>query len=226
MRQHSFCFLENRFSTFCYLFIFFLCLSCANERPTDSQVAPPTLVSQDGAYEAPPVRTFPSPPNEIHTWIAQGNLPQIRSHAWDIWESITTDTSLDANFPIWETWYSGHEIFDMAEPANQSFAKTRVFEDPAQFTHFSSGVTSTIPRDAPQQPTSFNKFSKSLADVIVDRGFNKQATLDSINADFNQSNTPIADREISTSIDTIDTQSFALKPVFQFISGTEPTALP
>ena len=177
-----------------------------------------------GTYQAPPVRTFPSNPSVIQKWIDDTDLSMIRQHGWDIWESITTNTGNPDNLPVWETWYSGHELFEMGVKSKNQRAEFRDFEFPKQSTHFSN--LNDIPTDPKERPTSFNRYSRSLAEVIWDKGYNKLSTLNSIKASFDKNNTPTDKRDIITSIDSTDDQSFSLKPVFQFISGDEPTALP
>jgi len=182
-------------------------IQCSN--PDDSENLDP-----------PKVRSYPSDAVRINKWIDDLNNTMIRSHAWDIWESITTKTN--AGLPVWETWHSGHELFEIK--MNDSHEEIRHFDFPRQFSH--SSLLQNIPVDKPERPTSFNRYSKSLADYIWEKGYNKKMVLDSINNAFNKSNTQVIDRQIQTSIDSVDSKSFALKPVFQFISKDSATTIP
>jgi hypothetical protein len=65
-----------------------------------------------------------------------------------------------------------------------------------------------------------------LANFIYTNRFTEAKVLDSINNAFTASNTTAINRQISTSQDSVDAMSFALKPVFQFIKGDTLTALP
>jgi hypothetical protein len=74
--------------------------------------------------------------------------------------------------------------------------------------------------------TSFNRYTKTLADYIVEHQYNEKSTLVAINDEFNALDTAVIDRQILTSDDPVDSSQIVLKPVFQFISATEPTAIP
>jgi hypothetical protein len=200
------------------LCLLFLYLACSDKGST-----PKPTASFAGAYDAPAVRTFPYPSQKIYEWINGMDDAQIRAHGWDIWESINTILPGDS-LPIWEHWFSGYEIFE-APTDLQTRESIRDFENPAQFFH-ASVFKNAIPRSPSEEALSFNRFSPSLAQFIWNKGYNTQKVLTGINNGFTQNNTPAIDRQIQTSKDTVDVQSFALKPVFQFISGTGPTAIP
>ncbi len=175
-----------------------------------------------GAYHPPAVRTFPSSSKTIYEWINTMDDKKIRAHAWDIWESINT-MSPDS-LPIWENWFSGYELYWAPNSLVQR-DKIRDFENPRQFFHAS--VFKKIKHISPnERMTSFNRFSPSLAKYIDEQGYNTQDRLNVINDSFNNAQTGVVNRQIQTSRDTVDAMSFALKPVFQFISGTGPTCLP
>jgi hypothetical protein len=198
----------------CLCFLLFKC----NTKINESSALPDASKKWAGGYAPPAVRTFPSKKETINAWISTLNDSKIRAHAWDIWESINTKSP--KGLPIWETWFSGYEIF----VANNSLEKRDTihdFENPAQFFH-----AGHIPVRKAARPTSFNRFSPSLAESIYKNQFNNKKILDSINQNFLDKNTPIINREINTSADSTDQLSFALKPVFQFISGSETTAIP
>jgi hypothetical protein len=175
-----------------------------------------------GAYQPPPVRSYPSSSKVIYEWINAMDDAKIRAHGWDIWESINT-TSPDS-LPIWENWFSGYELYS-APTSLETREKIKDFEFPSQFFH-GSVFKEGIPNSPNERPTSFNRFSPSLAQIIFNREYNTQKVLNTINDSFNKNKTIPADRQLQTSKDTTDVLSFALKPVFQFISGTEPTAIP
>jgi hypothetical protein len=198
----------------CLFFVLFKCKTEIKENPT--------LLDESkkwaGGYTPPAIRTYPSKKETINSWIGVLADSKIRAHAWDIWESINTKSP--DGLPIWETWFSGYEVFaanDMLESRNL----IHDFENPAQFFHVGH-----IPIRKSERPTSFNRFSPSLARSIDKKRFNYKSVLDSINNNFINNNTPIVNREINTSDDSTDQFSFALKPVFQFISGSKPSAIP
>ncbi len=190
----------------------------ATEKPTISLSEP----GPGGYVDPPSVRSYPTTAGRINGWIANLEVDSIRMHAWDMWESITTTTN--SGLPVWETWYTGHELFEMGSRDSETEEVFRDFGFPTQFVHAS--VQTSPPIDVAERPTSFNRYTQSVADFIWDQGYNEKSVLDAINDSFNTNHTAIVDRQIQTSKDTIDALSIVLKPVFQFIEGDQPTALP
>ncbi len=178
-----------------------------------------------GKYvDPPPVGTYPSPPETIQPWIDSLDNAKIRAHAWDVWASITSHSG-EGDLPVWETWYSGHEIFDLAPTQERGERKAlRDFEHPAQSIHTS--LRTQIPIDQPERLTSFNRYTRSLAFYIWDHKYNEQETLINVNDAFDQAGTVVIDRKILPSKGPVDASQIVLKPVFQFISGDEPAAVP
>jgi hypothetical protein len=172
--------------------------------------------------DPPAVGSYPASDATVQEWIDQLDRVRIRAHAWDVWASITSPSGSSVG-PVWETWYSGQDIFGPPSLPAES-ATRRIFERAHQVRR--AGLLRDIPIDGAEQVLSFNRYSPSVAAVIVDRGYNSAATLDAINARFDRERAPIARRSISTSIGTVDASSIVLKPVFQFISGSGPTAVP
>jgi hypothetical protein len=205
-------------------------VACAPEPPRNvtpaARAAPlptidPAVVS---SYVAPPaVRSFPAIAATVQTWIDTLDMVNIRAHGWDLWESI--NTPVDAiGTPVWETWFSGHEVFELGPSAVQQRAAFRDFESPVQFHDRFKG-TPIAPQPVPgERVTAFNRYTLNLANYIWSEQLYLSSTLTLINQQFDQNNTPVADRKIAAG--PIDPQSIALKPVFQFISGTEPTVIP
>ncbi|NNF36578.1 MAG: hypothetical protein HKN68_20925, partial [Saprospiraceae bacterium] len=209
--------------TYCLIATIVALSACTEQAPkSEKPIEAIEIVEVNELYYAdpPPVRSYPSSMEEINEWIYTLDNEKIRAHAWDMWESITTPT--DVGLPVWETWYSGHEIFELDN--QQERIIVRNFHFPTQFFHTS--VLTDIPENPFERPTSFNRFTKSVADVIWDRGFNKKSVLTSINDAFNANGTAVVDRQIQTSIDTMDQLSIVLKPVFQFISKDSIVAIP
>src|SRR5262245_46358342 len=84
------------------------------------------------AVNPPSVRTDPAAEATVQEWIDALNSSAIRAHSWDIWQSITSDTGKSGP-PVWETWYSGHEVFPppnalRAAPGTAPRPTFRVFE--------------------------------------------------------------------------------------------------
>ena len=180
---------------------------------------------------APPVRSFPSSYATIQNWINANNEVSIRAHGWDIWQSITTATPFN-QMPVWQTWISGYELFDDTGGTNL-FARSK--NGVVQFgVRRRVAHPSSLPSELKASPAyiraervfAFNRFTFSTAKFIALNKLNTAQTLQDTNAAFTRRGTPLASRAILTSTDSTDRTSFVLKPVYQFISGTEVTAVP
>jgi hypothetical protein len=198
--------------------IFVYILSCNNGQEKKNTL--PVIFA--GAYQAPPVRSFPSPSKIIYQWINTMDETKIRAHGWDIWESI--NTIAPDSLPIWENWFSGYELYS-APNSLETRDKMRDFESPAQFFH-ASVFKKGIPNSPNERATSFNRFSPTLAQYIYNKKYNSHKELNRINDSFTKINALPISRALTTSKDTTDDLSLALKPVFQFISGDKPSAIP
>jgi hypothetical protein len=187
-----------------------------------------SLAQDTAAVNPPAVRTYPAADATIQEWIDALNSNAIRAHSWDTWQSITSDTGKPGT-PVWETWYSGQEVFPPPNAARTSPGTAvrptfHVFERQHQVKH--SGVQRDIPVDQAEQVLAFNRYSPSLANAIWNKDYNSAATLNALNQQFDRERTPVSQRSISTSDARVDASQIVLKPVFEFISGTAPTAIP
>ena len=177
----------------------------------------------------PAVGLYPAASARIEGWISATQDDSIRAHAWDTWASITSPVG-PGGLPVWETWYSGHEVYEMVPDSVRGARRHfRDFEHPEQFhtvgLHVSRG-RQRIPTDRAEAVLSFNRYTRSLAEYIWNHRYNDSTVLDSINDAFDRAGTPVAERQILVSRDSVDASEIALKPVFQFISGSGPTAIP
>jgi len=206
-----------------------LLAACEHATPTSSTPTtadgPAALDQPDAgqAYHAPRVRSFPTSAARVNDWIKRQDMPAIRAHAWDIWESI--NTTAPNGLPIWENWYSGHELFEQVGGPRLTLHD---FNSPQQFFHVAhaKGKKARIPVDAAERPVAFNRYSPSLAHFIWNNQLYDSAVLGQKYRQLVQAGTPLAQLGIQTSKDSTDAKSFALKPVFQFISGDRPTVIP
>ncbi len=180
----------------------------------------------------PPVRTYPTTNARIQAWVARDAMDSIRAHGWDIWQSITSRTATGR--PVWQTWYSGHELFEMTGQTRmlaRADARGMVRFHPLALppghrpTPMMAAVNG-IPYDAAERTFAFNRFSQTTAQFVWNKRLNNGNTLRDTLLAMVAKGLPIAQREVLTSADSTDAQSFVLKPVFQFISSTEVTAVP
>ncbi len=200
-------------------------------QPVDASHNPGAPADSYNYTPAPPVRTFPSSNATIQTWINANNDVSIRAHGWDIWQSITTATRFN-QMPVWQTWISGYELFEDTGGTNL-FARAK--KGVVQFgVRRNAAHASMLPHDLKasaayiraERVFAFNRFTFSTARFIATKGLNKAQTLQDTNAAFSRRGTPLVSRAILTSRDSTDSSSFVLKPVYQFISGTEVSAVP
>ncbi len=210
-----------------FLFTFFL-TGCDKKEPAETpnpETNGTPQANADGVVDPPSVGTYPATQAEIQGWIDKMDMKAIRGHAWDIWAAITSPSG-QGDLPVWETWYSGYDLFvnvDKKEKIGQ--ARIRPIETPSQF-HHASNLAGGITADRAEQVTSFNRYTASLAQFIWDNSYNKASVLDSINKGFDAAGTPVIDRQVLLSPDSVNAKAISIKPVFQYISGTEPTAVP
>jgi len=176
-------------------------------------------VSNDSFYYTPLSVSsgLPGDADTIQGWIDEGNDEAMHGHALEIWGALNQDSGQvfqGRRLPIWETWYSGDEIYDSqtACSSTQRPSATTNFENPRQL--FKHGV-------ADEATTSFNKFNGEYAQNVCDNLYNNPDVLTSLNESFTPS-TPIADR----SIQDFPNATVALKPVFMLVSQSGLTSMP
>ncbi|MDH5590344.1 MAG: hypothetical protein OEZ37_09880, partial [Gemmatimonadota bacterium] len=203
-----------------------LLAGCRSEAPVgdDPFSANPALRQY---HPPPPVRSYPATEMRINSWIAANQFDSMRAHGWDLWESITRPAT--SGLPIWETWYSGHELFVYEEiPLADERQAFRDFEAPHQLSHApDEGLgRPAIPFTPHEEITSFNRFTEPTARYIWVNGLNRQDVLqDTLNA-LLEADVPIADQQVLVSGDSTDTGSIVLKVVWQFISGDSASLVP
>lgn len=209
--------------------------ACATtEAPPREPVRTTYATDPDWYAPPPPVRTFPTKAPVIHQWIQTGDSAAIRAHAWDLWESITSPSPQDTSMPVWETWYSGHEIFDSASNPSGELRRHTLrhrFEISRQRQHVAPGLVRAAiladrrGPDFAERWFSFNRYTRPTAQLIYKNRLWDWVVLRDTNQAFNRLNTPVAQREVKVSRGEVDPESFVLKPVFLFIDGTKPSCV-
>lgn len=212
-----------------------------DDRPTPPPM--PEAGALRGYVDPPPVGSYPADEDRINGWIAADQFDSMRAHGWDLWASINTRVAGD--LPVWETWYSGYELFrwdptdTISAPGDPApgfpddtlrHAAHRDFEGPHQFASAHRGgvapAAGRIPDARHERVTAFNRFTRSTAHHIWRHRLNDadvlQDTLDWMLAN----DVPIADRQVLVSPDSTDAASIVLKVVWQFISGDSASLVP
>ncbi len=193
---------------------------------------------QPAAYVDPPrVGSFPTSNARIQGWIAANQQDSIRQHGWDIWRSITSPAcptcQIVPQTPVWQTWWSGHELFEMSSGETRLHARAVrgqiAFEPQVMSVHLPCGRPSGeygIPYNPCERVFAFNRFSRDAARFIWSKKLNNGNFLMDTLQRLVSNNVPLASIEVLTSKDSTDSLQFVLKPVFQLISGHEVTAVP
>src|SRR5678816_3219205 len=160
------------------------------------------------------VGSYPSTEARINGWINAGQADSIRAHGWDIWQSLTT--MVNDSTPAWQTFYSGHELFDsvaLPTPTSRPHALRLPVETAKQVDHFrfagrgGSPIHPRIPVNKFERVFAFNRFSRATAHYIWDNGLNKVTTLWGLNLKFDDGD-PLANRGVLVSADSTDPLSF------------------
>jgi hypothetical protein len=188
-------------------------------------------IAAHGYFDPQPVGSYPASEARINGWINAGQIDSIRAHAWNLWQSMTT--MVDDSTPTWQTFYSGHELFDLVGPPAAD-ARPRHMRLPLerfrQLNHAFIGapraMRSRIPVDPDERVFGFNRYSRSTANYIWDNRLNGSAIIYLTNLLMMADSVPLAAREILVSPDSTDPLSIVTKPVFQFIPGDRPSPIP
>jgi hypothetical protein len=191
----------------------------------------------DQYVAAPRAGTYPASNARIQGWINALQTDSIRRHGWNIWASITSPAYKTQPIipvtPVWQTWYSGHEIFEMESGEGRVHARAvngllSIERRPA-FGHLAQVLQRNadgIPFDPYERVFAFNRFSRSGAEFIYNNKLNSGNMFVDTLAALVRNRVPLASLAILSTKDSTDSSQFVIKPVFQFISGKEVTAVP
>jgi len=165
--------------------------------------------------------------NVVDGWInaaAGPDLTSIYGHAWELWRQLNKpsgQTLRGTPLPIWETWYSGEEVYlDNREVADPD---SRDLDDPNQSLH--SGALAVETGSAPRIPATvltFNKFNRQMLDHIQQNGYYDKSTLQQMSDDFDSAGTQTDLRTITP----FENTATMLKPAWWIVPGDEPSMVP
>ena len=157
-------------------------------------------------------------PEVIDGWRTSGNIEAMRSHAWAIWRGMTTTSGQpfnDIELPIWDTWYSGYDVFDIGPPASSDSGLAHEFESLTQL----SGQHVPVQNSA-QSIMGFNKFNFDYANHVWSNEYYLQSTLTELQSTCDPLSTEIC------SIAQFPSTSIGMKPVFWLVAQNAITVLP
>ncbi|VTS03671.1 Uncharacterized protein OS=Sinorhizobium meliloti (strain SM11) GN=SM11_chr0905 PE=4 SV=1 [Gemmata massiliana] len=172
----------------------------------------------------------------VQKWIDENDTKAMTVHAWQLWGGLTEMVTEkvggeEHRVPLFETWFDPDQVFGPPPPPAQK-PEPRQFKRPRQLFRTQPGHLRLLAAEAPTpppapepvDPISFRavtvKYNREMRDHAQANKYYDGATLQKINDGWGK--TPIADRNLKPYPD----RAVMLKPVFQFISGTEATLLP
>ena len=176
-------------------------------------------------YQDLPAKLFPVEQFEILGSVSANNLHAQRAHAWRLWAALNApshSTAYGRRLPIWQTWYSSSEVFGGALSGvldkEQHPLSCCSFFLPKQnrIEH------ETVDKDEPAVTMAFVKFNAPAAQFIIDRGYDKQSTLEQVNAQYDRLRAPVTVREIQPFPRT----AVAVKVTFWLIRANGITPVP
>jgi hypothetical protein len=153
-------------------------------------------------------------PQVVATWAAQHNEAAVRAHAAALWSGLTALTNQSLRgvpLAVFDTWFTPCDIYPVTKGCGQGIiSKPTLFEVPEQFFH--------LPRLDPANVFSSVKYDEGMKHFVeVGYGGAPYTTgaglVNAINAGLK--NLP----------DTAKPSSMMLKPTYELLSSTKPTAI-
>lgn len=185
----------------------------------------PKVVAQDaeGSYEYVPLpENILQDKSVIEGWIQAGSIDAMRDHAWALWAGMTQDSGQSFNntaLPIWDTWYSGHDIYDIGPAAAD--ANVRGTPHDLQGLRQLNEDFNAVPADEHQGVLGFNKFTQEAADHIWSNGYWLTTTLDTLLSQCDPNAAPQA-----CAIQPFPSAAIATKPTFMLVAQNAITVIP
>jgi len=180
-----------------------------------------SLCAQNAEYKPIP-QGFDFPANEADLLAAlgSGNIARMREHAWMVFAGLTqparpTDPASEA---VWETWYSGDEVFSAGATPQGVRKLQRKFRIPRQFA---SQEGMAQPQAVGESQLAFTLFNQELKDHTRQNKLYLKATLQSINSAWT-AQTPAVDRKVKD----YPPSAMSLKIVWKLVKKTGVTPLP
>jgi hypothetical protein len=89
----------------------------------------------------------------LQSYVKDGNMRQVRLHAWDVFQLLTEDSALGAGIPKWETWYNEEETFAPPGSLPGRVRPRNLLEPPVELKGV--GVTSPPGQELPHDLAAF-----------------------------------------------------------------------
>ncbi|WP_246724979.1 hypothetical protein [Rhizobium ruizarguesonis] len=176
--------------------------------------------AQEIAYTpVPPGFDFPADEQSLLDALRGGDEVKLRTHAWMIFAGLTqkarpADPDSEA---IWETWYTGAEVFSTGAAPQTLRTLKRDLVRPRQFSPHGSAQ----PQSIGESQLSFTLFNQELKDHTRSEKLNLFATMKVINDGWTPQ-TPAQDRKVKD----YPREAMSLKLVWMPVAKSGMTALP
>jgi len=175
--------------------------------------------AQSAVYTpVPPGFDFPAKEETLLNALKTNDEAALRKHAWMIFAGLTQPARPNepGSEAVWETWFSGAEVFASGPAPQGGRTLQRRFEVPRQLR-----TPGPAPQAIGQSQLSFTLFNKELQQHTRTNKLNLAATLDAINAKWTPQ-TPIKDRKIPD----YPREAMSLKIVWTHVPKSGLAALP
>lgn len=191
-----------------------------------SQSASAIFAQQSIVYTPiPPGFDFPADQQVLLKMLDAGDVAGIRTHAWLVFAGLTQPavTADPEGEPIWETWYTGVDVFATppAVPTPQGLHPRTfkpVFTIPRQFLPIRGQPNLQATGAA---LASFTLFNKETMDHVQTKGYQMRSTLKALNDGWT-SVTPVSQRTIAP----FPKAAMSLKLVWWVVRARTPTPMP
>lgn len=176
---------------------------------------------QVGVYTPiPPGFDFPAKEQALLAAVKSNDEKTLRLHAWMVFAGLTSPARPKeaTSEAVWETWFSGAEVFAAGAAPQGLRPLQRRFAIPRQFLPAKAGPT---PQAIGQSQLAFTLFNKELMEHTRTNKLQMAATLDAINNGW-KAQTSVKDRKIKD----YPAQAMSLKVVWTHVPKKQGKALP
>jgi len=163
---------------------------------------------------------FPANGNSLLDALKDGNESKLRQHAWFVFAGLTQPTRPNdpGSESLWETWYTGPEVFSTGPTLQGVRSLQRKLEPPRQFSPHGIGAQ---PQAIGESQMAFTLFNQELKDHTRSKKLNLMATMKALNDSWTPQ-TPIADRKVPD----YRPNAMSLKLIWMSVKKQGMTALP
>jgi hypothetical protein len=167
----------------------------------------------------PPGFDFPADEKALLDALKAGDESKLRLHGWMVFAGLTQPArpSDPASEALWETWYTGEDVFSAAASPQGVRTLKRKLELPRQFSPHGGAQ----PQAVGESQLAFTLFNQELKDHTRSNKLHLKATMKAINDGWT-AQTPGKDRKVKD----YPAMAMSLKLVWMLVSKQSKTPLP